>query len=491
MQNLPHNLYRAADVRALDRLTIEAGTPGITLMERAGAAAFALLRHRWPRAQHLAVFCGGGNNGGDGFVIARLAKQQGMAVTVYLLADPARLAGEALQSYQAMLSGHVKVEARVPADLSGFDLVIDSLLGTGLNEDVRDPYRQAIERMNASALPVLAIDIPSGLSADTGAVLGAAVKAQATITFIGLKPGLLTGEGRDYCGELVFAGLGVPAEVYDQVAPAAQRIDYVSLKHLLPPRSRSAHKGAHGHVLLIGGELGMSGAIRLAGEAALRGGAGLVSIATRREHAAQISAARPELMCHGVETQEEFDALLARATVVAIGPGLGRGEWGRRLLRYALGLKLPVVIDADGLNLLAEQPCRREHWILTPHPGEAARLLDVATATVQADRFEAVRALQERFGGVVVLKGAGSLICDAQRRISLCTDGNPGMGSGGMGDVLTGVIAALLAQGFIAEDAARFGVCLHSAAADRAAQAGERGLIASDLMPHLRRLVNP
>ncbi|MEW5755521.1 MAG: NAD(P)H-hydrate dehydratase [Pseudomonadota bacterium] len=491
MQNLPHNLYRAADTRALDRLAIEAGTPGITLMERAGAAAFDLLRKCWPQAQHLAVFCGGGNNGGDGFVIARLAKRQGMMVSVFLLADAAKLKGEALQSYQAMLAEHVSVEAQLPADLQGFDLAVDSLLGTGLSEPVRGPYQQAIELMNASTIPVLAIDIPSGLSADTGVVLGVAVKAQATITYIGVKQGLLTGAGPDYCGELVFAGLGVPEAIYAQVPPAAHRIDYALLKPQLPPRARGAHKGAHGHVLLIGGETGMSGAITLAGEAALRCGAGLVSIATRREHAALISAARPELMSHGVETQEEFAALLDRANVVAIGPGLGRSEWGRRMLRYVLGLKRPVVIDADGLNLLAEQPCRHDHWILTPHPGEAARLLDVATATVQADRFEAARALQQRYGGVVALKGAGSLICDDQQQISLCTDGNPGMGSGGMGDVLTGVIAALLAQGFTRGDAARLGVCLHSAAADRAAHDGERGLIASDLMAHLRRLANP
>lgn len=492
MQALPHTLYRAQDTQALDRIAIgQFGIPGIVLMERAGAAAFDLLRKRWPRARQVAVLCGGGNNGGDGFVLARLAHSRGLAVHVYLTADPQRLRAEALEAWRAMLHEGVAAEQALPASLAACDVIVDALLGTGLRDEVRDPYRHAIGLINAAQRPVLALDIPSGLSADTGAVLGAAVRAEATLTFIGLKQGLLTGAGPSHCGELHFDALQVPAGVYEQVPPAARRIDHSSLAFLLPPRPRSAHKGEHGHVLVIGGDHGMGGAARLAGEAALRAGAGLVSVATRAAHAPLLSSQRPELMCHGVETAEDLEPLLRRATVIAIGPGLGRGAWGQIMFRRALALKTPLVLDADALNLLADQPLRRERWILTPHPGEAARLLDCEGHDIQQDRFAAAQGLQERYGGVIVLKGAGTLVCAPGADIGVCSEGNPGMGSGGMGDVLTGVIAALAAQGLPLADAARLGVCLHAAAADRAARDGERGMIAGDLMPHLRHLANP
>ena len=258
----------------------------------------------------------------------------------------------------------------------------------------------------------------------------------------------------------------------------------------LPPRSRASHKGDYGHVLVVGGDHGMAGAVRLAGEAAARTGSGLVSIATCLVHAAAIAAARPELMCHGVECARDLRPLLQRASVVAIGPGLGQSAWARDMLAAVLQTHLPLVVDADALNLLAQEPTRRDDWILTPHPGEAARLLGITTEQIQADRLHAVQTLQQRYGGVCVLKGAGSLVC-APESIALCEVGNPGMASGGMGDVLTGIIAALLAQGLSLVDAACAGVYIHAKAGDRAAQDGERGLLASDLMPYLRPLVNP
>jgi len=262
------------------------------------------------------------------------------------------------------------------------------------------------------------------------------------------------------------------------------------LRAWLPPRPRASHKGDYGHVLVVGGDHGMAGAVRLAGEAAARVGSGLVSVATRLDHAAVIAAARPELMCHGVECARDLCVLLQRASVVAIGPGLGQSAWARELLAALLQTHSPLVVDADALNLLAQEPTRRDHWILTPHPGEAARLLDMTTGQIQADRLYAVQALQQRYGGVCVLKGAGSLVC-ASGSIAICEAGNPGMASGGMGDVLTGIIAGLLAQGLSLVDAACAGVYIHAKAGDRAAQEGERGLLASDLMPHLRQLVNP
>jgi NAD(P)H-hydrate epimerase len=265
------------------------------------------------------------------------------------------------------------------------------------------------------------------------------------------------------------------------------------LPAVLSRRRRSAHKGYFGHVLVIGGELGLAGAARLAGEAAARCGAGLVSVATRAAHAGMQAAARPELMFQGIENPSDLTPLFDRATVVAIGPGLGRGEWGRDMLHAALASDKPLVVDADGLNLLAAEPSYRDRWILTPHPGEAARLLKMTPAEVEADRFTAVEDLALRFGGVAVLKGAGSLIASkTDGQVALCAAGNPGMASGGMGDVLTGVIAALAAQGPSLFAAAKAGVYLHGRAGDLAAQSGgERGLLATDLLPFLRQLVNP
>ncbi|PKM44240.1 MAG: bifunctional ADP-dependent NAD(P)H-hydrate dehydratase/NAD(P)H-hydrate epimerase [Gammaproteobacteria bacterium HGW-Gammaproteobacteria-1] len=487
MQTLPPDLYRAAQVRELDRLAIEEfGIPGAALMARAGGAAYALLRQRWPAARRIAVVCGTGNNGGDGFVLARLASEAGLEVALYQVGDPAHLRGDALAAAAGLAA-----KPLAAGDLRHCEVVVDALLGTGLTGEVRDAWRQAVAAINESGRPVLALDIPSGLDADTGAVLGCAVRAAATITFIGLKQGLLTGSGPALCGDLYFDDLAVPGAIYQRVPAAARRLDWAHFAATLAPRARDAHKGDFGHVLVVGGEAGFSGAARLAAEAAARVGAGLVSVATRPAHAAAIAAARPELMCHGVETAAELEPLLRRATVIVAGPGLGLGGWGQRLLGRLLQVRQPLVVDADALNLLALDPVRREDWVLTPHPGEAGRLLGEDAAQVQQNRFAAAAGLQASFGGVVVLKGPGTLVLGDDGMPGVCSGGNPGMASGGMGDVLSGVIAALIAQGWGLREAAAAGVCLHAAAADAAAVEGERGLLASDLFPHLRRLANP
>ncbi len=490
--NLPHALYRAEQVRELDRITIEEhGIPGLILMQRAGAAAFRLLQRRWPEASRIAVLCGIGNNGGDGFVVARLALEAGLEVALLQLGDPARIRGDALtcaRAFEAAGGGVMPFET-LPKEI---DLVVDGVFGTGLEREVTGRWRQALEAVNAHPAPVLALDIPSGLQSDSGQVLGVALRATATITFIGLKQGMLTGDGPDCCGEISFDALEIPAVIYSREILAARRLDWRQQATLLSPRRRTAHKGDYGHLLVVGGEQGYSGAVRMAAEAAARAGAGLVSIATRPGHAPLLNLTRPELMCHGVDTPAQLEPLLQRASVVAVGPGLGQGEWSRALLERTFRSGLPLVVDADALNLLARAPTRRDDWVLTPHPGEAARLLGCSTGEVQADRFQSLSRLQQRYGGVAVLKGAGTLLLGPSKRPpGVCSDGNPGMASGGMGDVLTGIIGGLLAQGFDGEVAATLGVCLHAAAADRAAAAGERGLLASDLMPEIRRLVNP
>lgn len=489
---LPKSLYTAEGVRRLDRAAIEGcGIPGITLMERAGAAAFAVLREHWPAARRLAVVCGAGNNAGDGYVVARLAHAAGLAVTVLECAERGRLKGDAWTAAELAMTAGIVPQAFDAAFLAQHDLIVDALLGTGLAREVSGAIGLYIDAINGSGVPVLAIDLPSGLDADTGSALGRAVFARATITFVGVKQGLLTGAGPDHCGRLYHNDLGVPVAVYRTVDPSAERLDLSRWSAWLRPRRPSAHKGHFGHVLVVGGEIGYAGAARMAAEAALRVGAGLVSLATRARHAAEASIMRPEIMCHPIEEAPALGALCEKANVVAIGPGLGRSPWAVALLARALDCGSPLCLDADGLNLLAEEPMRRDDWVLTPHPGEAGRLLGCDTEAVQADRFEAAREVQRRYGGVVVLKGAGTLVCDREGRIAVCEAGNAGMASGGMGDILTGVIAGLIAQGLSPDEAAALGVCLHALAGDRAALAGQRGTLAMDLMPHLRALVNP
>lgn len=263
------------------------------------------------------------------------------------------------------------------------------------------------------------------------------------------------------------------------------------VKLFISPRPRDAHKGLFGHVLVIGGDYGMAGAVRMTGEAAARVGAGLVSVATRPEHIAAVVATRPELICHGIQQTNELTQLLQRATVIALGPGLGQSDWSQALFAYSVTAKQPKIVDADALNLLAQQPQQRTDWILTPHVGEAARLLNCTTAEIQHDRLAAAQALQNKFKGVIVLKGAGTIVIGPDHQPTICQAGNPGMASGGMGDVLTGVIAGLVAQGLSWLQAAELGVYLHATAGDLAAQAmGERGLLATDLMSYLHKQVN-
>lgn len=487
MPSLPRSLYTAAQTRELDRRAIRSGLPGYALMSRAGQAAFQLLRERWPAATRIVVLAGPGNNGGDGYVLARLAWSQNLDVTLLTVGDHDQLQGEAAEAASDATRARVPEKSWSGA-LPDADIYVDALFGTGLNKPVGGDYAAAIAALNQSPRPVLALDIPSGIQADTGAELGEAVHADATLCFIGLKAGLLTGRGPALTGALCFDDLGVPAAIYDAMPPVARRLDRDDLDSI-GRRPRDAHKGLHGHVLVVGGDHGMAGAVALAGEAALRAGAGLVSVATRAAHTAALTARRPELMCHGVEDAAALAPLLARASVVVLGPGLGRDDWGRALFGAVLDSGKPLVLDADALNLLVQMPEKRDNWVLTPHPGEAGRLLGASTAAVQADRFAALAALRERYGGQVVLKGAGSLVADAAG-VSLCPLGNPGMATAGMGDVLSGVTGALLAQGL--PRAAAHAVLLHAHAGDRAARAGgERGLLASDLFRWLRRGLNP
>lgn len=486
-------LYTAAQTRALDRCAIvDHGIPGITLMSRAARAAFDCLLAAWPEPERIQVLCGTGNNGGDGFLIADLAQKRGIPVTVLQLGDPDKIAGDALLARQQALANGVEILPFEGYGLLGLGVLVDAMLGTGLGGDVRGDYLQAIDAINGSGAPVLAVDIPSGLCADTGRVLGQAVRADLTVTFIGLKRGLFTLDAQDYTGDLEFANLSVPSEIYRQVDCDCHRLELETLLERLPPRPGTAHKGLYGTVLVIGGDHGMAGAAAMAAEAALRCGAGLVRVATQPEHVAAIVARTPEVMPMGVESGEDLEPLLAAADVLVVGPGLGQSAWSEYLLQAAVASGKPMVLDADGLNMLAAGKIDTGNagagLVITPHPGEAARLLECSTGEVQSDRFAAARALQQRYGGVAVLKGNGSLIAGTGQLL-LSDYGNPGMASGGMGDVLSGVIGSLMAQKMAPLDAAALGVCLHGAAGDIAAEEGLRGLVATDLIPWLRELL--
>ncbi len=492
MNGLPDRLYRADAVRALEARVLQgAGMAGGELMARAGAAAFAALRGRWPAARRLVVICGAGNNGGDGYVVARLAREAGYDVRVLAMAAPGSLpadAAAAARDYREA-GGHVQpFDGSVPANA---DVIVDALFGIGLSRPVAGDCAAVIAAVNDAHRPVLALDVPSGLNADTGAILGDAVRAELTMTFLALKPGLFTGAGPACAGHVALGDLGAGPGTDDDPEPAARLCRHGQRPFPLSRRSRDAHKGNFGHVLVVGGDVGYAGAPRLAGEAAARIGAGLVTLATRTQHAGLQAAMRPELMAVGVENPAQLEPLLQRASVIAIGPGLGQADWGAALFARVLESTLPLVVDADALNLLARDPVQCDRWVLTPHPGEAARLLGATTTEVQGDRLAATRRLRDRFGGTVVLKGSGTVIAFAHGGLAICADGNPGMASGGMGDVLTGIIAGLLAQGLDRDLAAETGACLHGAAGDAAAREGERGLIAGDLMPWLRRLANP
>jgi len=496
MQSLPVNIYSVAAVREIDRIAIEdKGIPGYTLMKRAGAAAVRAARSHYPNAERWQVICGAGNNGGDGFVVARLAAQDGIVVSVLTLVDPAALRGDAATAY-----GDFAAEGGVVMPWAGeldseADLLVDAILGSGLERDVGGKFADAVSAINAHPAKVHAMDIATGINGDTGAVMGVAVAASLTTTFVGLKSGLFLGAGPNYCGEITFSGLEIDDACKASVPAIYCRLDDGLLASSLPARPRGAHKGDFGHVLVVGGGPGMSGAARLCGEAALRAGAGRVSIATHPDHAALISAARPELMSHGVSGAADLKILLEKADVVAFGPGLGQSDWAEELFTVVAGAEQTSVWDADGLNWLATTPDTRDNRVITPHPGEAATLVETDAATIQADRPTALHALAAKYGGIVVLKGAGTLISDnsdAGGTPSVCTSGNPGMAAAGMGDVLTGIIAALAAQGLSLSVAASVGVELHARAGDLvAASNGERGMLASDLIDALPRVANP
>jgi NAD(P)H-hydrate epimerase len=484
------NIYTANQVRGIDHTAIhELGIPGYELMCRAGAAVVAAASDQYPSARHWLIMCGPGNNGGDGYVVARLAAESGINVSVCSLSDPRQLKGDAALAYTdwSANGGEASWWPDKPQGES-FELVLDALLGTGIDREVRGEFRQAIAYLNQLPCPTLAIDIPSGLNSDTGCAMGCVVQAESTVTFVARKRGMYTAEGPDKCGRITFNDLSIPAEAtLEQAASAGVLLSPYFLTEVIKPRLRNSHKGNFGHVLAVGGIQGMSGAIRLCGAAALRSGAGRVTLATDPAHAALINLGRPELMVKSLSGDKDCLSFAGSDHVVAVGPGLGETNWSETLLEDCLGLETALVVDADGLNLLAllsrQKPLKRDNWILTPHPAEAARLLGCEVTDIQKDRVLSATTIAERLGACVVLKGCGTIVADPSGQYAICPLGNPGMATAGSGDVLTGIIVALLGQGLSCFDAARAGVLAHARAGDLAAEkVGEIALIAGDII---------
>lgn len=493
-------LYTAGQVQRLDKCAIEDhGIPGIDLMELAGSSVFEQARLKFPQFRHWLVFCGGGNNGGDGYIVARLAREAGLDVVVCALKSMDSLSGDSAIAASRWRQAGGETRAWPVLDIEPYDLVVDALLGTGLDRSVAGHYGDAIELINQAAAGVVAVDIPSGLNADTGQVMGKAIEADLTVTFIGRKRGLYTADGPDFAGRIKFSDLQTPDAVRDSILDSGILIRENIIKENLPPRRRNSHKGSFGWVLGVGSNTGMSGALRLCGEAVLRSGAGKVTLATHPAHAALLNLACPELMVRGVERQEQLQNLLQQVDVVVTGTGLGRDSWSEELFRVCLKTPAPVVLDADGLNILAglfaemtDGDIPLGNWILTPHPAEAGRLLGIPASEVQHDRVTRAQQLAQRYNAVVVLKGCGTVIADHNGHYAICPLGNPGMASAGSGDVLAGVIAALLAQGLSLWEAATTGVVAHAWAGDIAAGLlGERGMLASDITQQLPKVLNP
>jgi ADP-dependent NAD(P)H-hydrate dehydratase / NAD(P)H-hydrate epimerase len=493
---MPQGLYRVAQARAFDAHAIgDLGVPGLMLMQRAGEGALRALRARWPKARRLVVVAGGGNNGGDGYTLARAALRAGMAVQLHAVVPLARLEGDARLAAEDYLAAGGHAQPCDATALGDGDVLVDALLGIGPTGPLRAPLPDIIAAMNACGRPILALDLPSGLHGDTGMPLGGAVRAELTVTFIVPKAGLFLGDGPEYAGRVECESLEVPVPA--GAPPAWECLDASDITRALPTRGRATHKGDFGRLLLVGGAPGMPGAPRLAGEAALRVGAGLVVVATAPGNVGAVLAPRPELIGLAAGDAAALYAALAQANVVAVGPGLGTDAWARLLYEAALASGKPLVLDADALNLLAADFAQGRvaalppGTILTPHPGEAARLLGSDTAAVQADRPAALAALVARTGAIVVLKGAGTLLGAPGRIPAICTRGNPGMAAPGMGDVLTGAIAGILAQCRDPWLAARAGVQAHATAGDSLARGGNgRGLLALDLAGQLSLAVN-
>ncbi|HUO06045.1 MAG TPA: NAD(P)H-hydrate dehydratase [Candidatus Binataceae bacterium] len=506
-------LLNAAQSRELDRLSQEKyGTPSYALMTRAGEAVAAALTASYSEAaDNVLIVAGKGNNGGDALVAARRLIQEGVRVRAVLLARASSLKGDAARARADFTaSGGSVIEAPEESKLKAAfgprpRAIIAGIFGTGLNAEITGLPRRAIEMINALKVPTVAVDIASGVNADSGAVMGIAVRASMTVTFGYAKFGHVAYPGAAHCGTLKIADIGFAARAIEEIAPRGRFIEPADIRPLIAARPPDAHKGIYGHTIVIAGGRGKSGAALLASRAALRMGAGLVTVAVPASIQPVVAAGQAELMTEPIaDSDGHFDPghahnalrmLLTGKNSIVFGPGIGMNDGAKRLVEWLIDDECipsrPILIDADGLNALAEIGCKlvrsaRGAVVLTPHPGEAARLLGESTSAVNADRISAARRLVEQTGAFVLLKGAATVIADPEGTVYVNSSGNPGMATAGMGDALSGMIGALLANGMHPLDAMALGVFLHGYAADRvAAKMGSVGYLAGDVVDEL------
>ncbi len=490
LANLPQYAYTAEHVRENEpRIAKMQHIDMYQLMELAGQSSFALASKLWPKAKTILVVCGRGNNAGDGFILARLALERGFKVYLHSLSTAQDYRGDArlaCEKFEQMGGTLVKFNE---IDLAEIDYIVDALLGTGLSGEVQENYALVMGLLNQLPQPILSLDIPSGLNADTGQPHGMAIEAAVTVSFVAIKQGMLTGSAKDYCGEIYLSHINI-GELFARQIRTDTLINGPHFLSRLSARKETAHKGDSGFVVNIAGNESYPGAARLCSEAALRAGAGLVGLICHPQNKMTVVASRPEIML--LEEQsfvEQSQSRVSKADCIVLGPGLGSNHWAQRMFSATMKMQTPMVVDADGLNLLAKAPSFRHNWILTPHVKEAARLLNCSIEDVQSDRFEAVKCIANKYGGICVLKGPGTLISDGEQIIINLT-GNSGMASGGMGDVLSGIIASLSLRSDNLLMAACHGVYLHGKAADLASRDGKIGMLASDLFEHIRALVN-
>ncbi|MEJ6476551.1 NAD(P)H-hydrate dehydratase [Pseudoalteromonas piscicida] len=486
--NLPQFAYSAQQVQQYEGKAAElSGTHLSALMQRAGSAAFQFIENNHPKSSHILVVTGKGNNAGDGFIVAERCRQTGFVVVVLALFAPENLTGDAQQAFSQYQGKLVRCLDDI--DTEQFSVVVDAVFGTGFRGVLPEHVSRCFDTLNSLPLVRVALDVPSGVNATTGEVTASTLIATTTVTFIALKQGLLTGSAKRMVGELLLADLGVSEAFKTLVTATSSFLNHQTLMAARPQRAADSYKNQHGHVLLIGGNRGMAGAIRLAAEAALRSGAGLVSVATHPDNTACVLQGRYELMVHGVSDGDALLPLLKKATVVVLGPGLGQDDWGQALFQRVINTDIPLVVDADGLNWLSRNPVKHANWVLTPHLGEAKRLLQHSDAAFnESNRFAMATEISHQYSAVVVLKGPGSLITDGVRT-NINRSGSAAMASAGMGDVLSGIIGSFIAQGMEAFAATNLAVYIHGLAAQRAAHDGEKGMLATDLFEHIRGIV--
>jgi NAD(P)H-hydrate epimerase len=490
--SLDARLFQVVDIKQIAQRAHkeQSLTTGI-LMGRAAQAAFDSIVHHYPHTDELAVFCGSGANGADGLYFAAIAALAGKSIRCFFMADLDKLSEKQQKAHKMAGDAGVVFSTYDNVIFDDTDMVVDALLGLGCQGELSEELQVIVDVINQSKKIICSLDIPTGLNANTGAAAANGIQADLTISFIAPKIGCYMFRGPRVCGKLITNHLGIEPHIIEEQSPVATLLSERFIRQSLPKRKKDSHKDDYGHVLVIGGDYGMGGAVRMAAEAAMRTGAGSVTVATRPEHLNVVSGARPEIMCYEVRCGADLEHLIEKSKVIILGPGLGRTEWAKSLFDTVIQSDVPKIMDADALRLLSENPIKRDDWILTPHPGEAAELLRHSCPDIQGHRLQSLKEIQMLYGGVAVLKGHGTLVGDG-KEVRLCHAGNPGMATAGMGDILSGVLGGLVAQGLTLPQSAGVGVLVHARSADMAAQEmGERGLLATDLLPYLRVLVNP